>query len=59
MSKYVLVVTGTSLGWDCVVGVWRENSENLERLQKLYPESDYVIHSVLFEKYVEVKEIFK
>lgn len=53
MSEYVYVVTGTELGWDCVVGVWRENSENLERLEELYPQPDYVIHKVLFEKYVQ------
>lgn len=53
MSEHVYVVTGTAIGWDRVVGVWPENSENLERLEKLYPEPSYVIHRVRFEKYVQ------
>lgn len=53
MSEYVNVVTGKDLGWDCVVGVWRESSENLERLKEDQPRAEYVIHRVLFEKYVQ------
>lgn len=53
MAEYVYVVTGKDLGWNCVVGVWSESSENLERLKEEYPRTEYVIHKVLLEKYVQ------
>ena len=40
MSGGVYVVTSTELGWDCVVGVFDEDSVDLEELEETFPESD-------------------
>jgi len=47
MNKIVYVVTGLELGWDCVVGVFKD--VNPDELLKRFPEGQYVIH----EKTVE------
>lgn len=40
-KKTVLVVSGYELGWDCVVGVFEDTTE--EELKKFYPEDEYYI----------------
>ncbi len=51
MSCGVYVVTSTELGWDCVVGVFDENSVDLEELEETFPESGkYVITFSMVEK---------
>lgn len=47
----VYVVTSTELGWDCVVGVFDEDSVDLEELENTFPESgEYVITFRMVEK---------
>lgn len=41
--KNVFVVTGTDLGWDCVVAVYSADDVTLEALEAGYPYPDYVI----------------
>ena len=54
MSNGVYVVTSTELGWDCVVGVFDENSVDLEELEETFPESGkYVITFSMVEKTLE------
>lgn len=44
MNGGVYVVTSTELGWDCVVGVFDEDSVDLEELENTFPEDgEYVI----------------
>ena len=51
MSDGVYVVTSTERGWDCVVGVFDENSVDLEELENTFPEScEYVITFKKVEK---------
>lgn len=51
MSGGVYVVTSTELGWDCVVGVFDEDSVDLEELEETFPESgEYVITFRVVEK---------
>lgn len=45
----VFVVTGLDLGWDCVVSVFDAAHISNEELLKEFPESGYVIHSLLVE----------
>jgi hypothetical protein len=47
MSKYVYVVTNPELGWDCVVGVYDCDAITLSKLQRCFPEDQYVIHEQL------------
>lgn len=54
MSGGVYVVTSTELGWDCVVGVFDEDSVDLEELENTFPEgSEYVITFSVVEKNLE------
>lgn len=54
MSGGVYVVTSTLLGWDCVVGVFDEDSVDLEDLENTFPESrEYVITFSMVEKNLE------
>lgn len=54
MSNGVYVVTSTELGWDCVVGVFDEDSVDLEELEDTFPESGkYVITFSMVEKTLE------
>lgn len=54
MSGGVYVVTSTELGWDCVVGVFDEDSVDLEELENTFPESgEYVITFRMVEKTLE------
>ena len=54
MSGGVYVVTSTELGWDCVVGVFDEDSVDLEELEETFPESGkYVITFSMVEKTLE------
>ena len=47
----VYVVTSTELGWDCVVGVFDEDSVDLEELENTFPEGgEYVITFRMVEK---------
>lgn len=51
MSGGVYVVTSTQLGWDCVVGVFDEDSVDREELEETFPESGkYVITFSIVEK---------
>lgn len=43
MSNKVYVVTGTDLGWDCVVGVFSAVEVNYAGLRHRFPERQYVI----------------
>ncbi len=47
MDKKVLVVTGLDLGWDCVVGVFENTTE--EALREIFPEGKYVINTCYLE----------
>lgn len=47
MNKTVYVVTGLELGWDCVVGVFKD--VNPDQLLKRFPEGEYVIHEQTIE----------
>ena len=54
MSGGVYVVTSTELGWGCVVGVFDEDSVDLEELEETFPESGkYVITFSMVEKTLE------
>ena len=41
MNHTVYVVTSTELGWDCVVGVFKD--VDTDKLQKCFPSPPYVI----------------
>lgn len=41
MNKTVYVVTSLELGWDCVVGVFKD--VDVDKLQKCFPSPPYVI----------------
>ena len=47
MNKTVYVVTGLELGWDCVVGVFKD--VNPDELWKCFPKGEYVIHEQTIE----------
>ena len=54
MSGGVYVVTSTELGWDCVIGVFDEDSVDWEELENTFPESgEYVITFSMVEKNLE------
>ncbi len=48
MNNTVYVVTSLELGWDCVVGVFKD--VDTDKLQKIFPSPPYVIseHTVEF-----------
>lgn len=44
--KNVFVVTGTDLGWDCVVGAFCAEEVTGEELEAAYPHPEYIITEV-------------
>lgn len=51
MVEYVYVVIDPELGWDNVVGVYKENVKNKESLELAFPaECGYVIKRFLLEE---------
>lgn len=40
----VYVVTCPENGWDCIVGVFKCDDVSKEHLEKVFPNSEYVVH---------------
>lgn len=40
----VYVVTCPEQGWDCVIGVFKCDDVSQESLEKVFPQTEYVIH---------------
>lgn len=53
MSGGVYVVTSTQLGWDCVVGVFDEDSVDREELEETFRSGKYVITYRMVEEDLE------
>ena len=47
MNNIVYVVTSLELGWDCVVGVFKD--VDTDKLQKIFPSPPYVISEMTVE----------
>lgn len=48
--KEVYIVTGTELGWECVVGVYDADQISEEDLKERFREPQYVIHWAQVQK---------
>ena len=53
--KKVFVVTGTELGWDCLVGVYDAEIVSYSQLEKRYPSTEYVISDTTIETTVDTE----